>query len=416
MKKILLAVCASIAGACAFAQTPSVKIGGFVRNYFSYDTRENVAGTEDLFEWVPKDIKTGADGADLNAVNSFRFTALTSRLYVTATGYEIDGWSVGARIEGDFYAGVSGVTGTATMRLRQAFVTMDKDILKLKMGQAWHPMAADMPDVFALNTGAPFGPFSRTPLVSADVDLGSGLSLNGAALWQMQYVSAGPSGASADYMKYGCTPEFYFGLSYSSAGFVGRVGADVLSIRPRYLNTAGTAKVSDRITTVSPFAYAQWTDGKLSVKAKTVFAQAGEHISLNGGYGVTEIAADGSWKYSPTRNSSSWMSVRYGSRLQAVLFVGYVRNFGTADPIVDASHLYFSKNSYSNMTQMYRVTPAVIYNMGKVQFGLEYERTAIEYGSFDPADILNGKFYGLATRDLHWVANNRIQAMVKYTF
>ena len=28
---------------------------GFIRNYFSVDTRENVAGTGDLFNYLPKD-------------------------------------------------------------------------------------------------------------------------------------------------------------------------------------------------------------------------------------------------------------------------------------------------------------------------------------------------------------------------
>ena len=47
---------------------------------------------------------------------------------------------MGAKIETDFYAGVSGVTGTAQLRLRQAYVTFGYDDLYFKVGQAWHPM------------------------------------------------------------------------------------------------------------------------------------------------------------------------------------------------------------------------------------------------------------------------------------
>ena len=107
--------------------------------------------------------------------------------------------NVSAKLEADFYAGVSGVTGTALFRLRQAYVTLAKGGFSAKIGQTWHPMAADMPHVFSLNTGAPFGPFSRTPEVVLEGKLSDSVTLTGALLWQMQYTSAGPEGASVSF-------------------------------------------------------------------------------------------------------------------------------------------------------------------------------------------------------------------------
>ena len=75
------------------------------------------------------------------------------------------------------------------------------------------------------------------------------------------------------------------------------------------------------------------------------------------------------------------------------------------------SSLCFSKNSFSNMRQMYRIAPEVIYNLGKVAFGLEYEMTSVQYGDFGAADV-----YGLANQNIHCVTNHRFQLMVKYTF
>ena len=296
-------------------------------------------------------------------------------------------------------------------RLRQAYATIAKDALSFKVGQAWHPLAADMPDVFSLNTGAPFNPFSRTPLALMDYKFAKNLSFTAAALWQMQYTSAGPSGASADYIKYSCIPEFYFGLNYSADGFVGRVGLDVLSIKPRTVDAVSGKKVSDRITTVTPFVYAQYSKDLLTLKANATFAQAGEHMNLNGGYGVSEINADGSWSYAPTRNLSAWFSATYGKKLQGVFFAGYAKNYGTATEILGPDFLYFSKNSFSNMNQMYRVTPTVMYNFGKLTLGLEYELTSVQYGSWGD----NARF-GLADVNLHWVTNHRVQAMLKFTF
>lgn len=407
-KKIIFAIALLAATLSAAAQetAPKFKWYGFIRNYAVADTRESIYGTEDFFYYVPKDIKM-VNGTDLNAQKTFAFAAITSRIGLDVTGYEVSGWNVGAKLEADFYAGVSGVTGTALLRLRQAYVTLSKGGFSAKIGQAWHPMAADMPHVFSLNTGAPFGPFSRTPEVVLEGKLSDSVTLTGALLWQMQYTSFGPEGASANYMKYSGIPELYLSLSYKANGFTGRVGVDMLSIRPRHND--GTRKVSDRITTVSPFIYLEYTKNLFSIKAKSIYAQAGEHMNLNGGYGVSAVNADGSWSYSPTRNSSTWVSLSYGKKLQGVLFGGYVRNFGTKDALV--GDLYFSKNSFSNMRQMYRIAPELIYNLGKVAFGLEYEMTSVQYGDFGAADV-----YGLANQNIHCVTNHRFQLMVKYTF
>ena len=146
---------------------------------------------------------------DINDVSSFRFLALTSRLGVDVSGYNIGNVHFGAKVEGDFYSGLSSVDaeknpnvktffpanskimGTAAARLRQAYATVTwKDLplgvnskasVGLKIGQAWHPMAADHPHLFSLEAGAPFGPFSRTPLVQMDANLGDNWVISGAA-------------------------------------------------------------------------------------------------------------------------------------------------------------------------------------------------------------------------------------------
>ena len=409
MKKTLSLAAAAILCISAFAQenAPSISVHGFVRNYYAVDTHEMVGLTEDFFTYVPK------DGKEFEYTNA-RFAALTSRLWVEVKGYEVEGVKVGARIEGDFYNGLGDdkVTGTANLRLRQAFVTLAKNDWAVKAGQAWHPLAADMPDVFSLNTGAPFGPFSRTPLFQFDYKLSEGLSLTAAAVWQMQYTSTGPDGKSAKYMKWGCTPEIYAGLNYVSDGLTLRAGVDVLSIKPRNYDAGGF--VSDRLTTVTPFLYAQWKRDAFSVKFKTVYAQAGEHLNLNGGYGVSAVNDDGSWEYTPTVNSSSWLSLKYApGKVDWILFAGYVKNFGTTKPLFDSDFLWFSGNSFANMNSMYRLTPTVVYNLGKVAIGLEYEHTSVHYG--DVVDGMNVQ-KGLYDRGLHWVTNHRVQGMLRYTF
>ena len=441
---------------------------GFIRNYFTFDSRESMSGTGDLYNYQPYDVlynqteeeaaASGVPRQDLNALSTFRYLSLTTRVGVNITGYKWRNTEFGGRIEADFYAALTGtghkLNGDAQLRLRQAYLTLGWDSLKmgkeyarvdLLLGQAWHPMAADLCDAIALNSGAPFGPFSRTPQVKMDARLGKYVTLTGALLWQMKYTSQGPNGASAEYIAYSKTPEAYLGLSFHDKGFLMRVGADVLSIKPRQVGLALdenlvplqnqiSVKVSDRITTASPFIYLQYKKGEFSIKAKSIFAEAGEHMNMNGGYGVSSINPDGSYSYTPTRSSNSWISIVYGGKvgaqeskhpqkLQGILFAGYAHNFGTKDALydpngngrIDADEVkkYYFYPRANNMNQMWRLSPTLLYTVGKFQLGLEYEITSVHYG--DAAQGLNAN-NGLADVGLHWVTNHRVQLMTKFNF
>ena len=300
----------------------------------------------------------------------------------------------------------------------------------LTLGQAWHPMAADLCDVISLASGAPFGPFNRSPMVKMDARLGKYVTLTAAGLWQMQYLSIGPGNLqSAEYMLYGKTPEAYLGLSVHDKGWIFRAGADVLSISPRHLGTLNgvPVKVNDRLTTVSPFAYLQYKKGDFSFKAKTIFAESGEHMNMYGGYGVKGVNADGPYSYTPIRHSTTWISLVYGGKvgaqedkhpqkLQGILFGGYVKNFGTKEALYDLDgDGKFTKSEFYNprsaaMNQMWRLSPTLLYTVGKFQLGLEYEITSVQYG--------DGKLdaYALSTNGLHWITNHRVQLMTKYNF
>lgn len=420
------------------------KFYGFIRTYMPFDTHESYAGTGDLYYWIPKDNLWNEDKSqDLNERSSFRTLAITSRLGVDISGYWIGDNEFGGRIETDFYAGLSGSTGTAQLRLRQAYLTInwhDPDDLRysilFKAGQAWHPMAADLPDIFALDSAAPFGPFSRTPLLQSDFSIGSNFILTAAAIWQMQYTSMGPSAfdasgkptamaSSADYIKYGIIPEFYFGLTYRTGGFLARAGVDVSTIKPRSTASvfedgeAITKKVKDRKTSVLGFLYAQYTRNLFRIKAKTVYGGSGEHMNLESGYAVCNISGNNDlWEYTPINTSSSWMTISYGQKVQGTLLLGYIKNLGTSKDIVgegdkaDASYIFFQKNGSPNINQAYRIEPELAYNVGRLTIGLQYMLTAVQYG--DKSYTRRALVYDPST--LHWVANHRVEGMLRFSF
>ena len=148
-------------------------------------------------------------------------------------------------------------------------------------------------------------------------------------------------------------------------------------------------------------------------------------MNMNGGYGIKAMNTDGSYEYTPTRTSSSWISIVYGGKvgkqedkhpqkLQGILFAGYVENFGTKDVMLkDATGAfvgyYYPNSRPQNMVRMFRVTPTLLYTVGKFQVGIEYDVTSVHYGK-------NLNDYGLAQDDLHWITNHRVQLMTKYNF
>ena len=435
---------------------------GFIRNYFAFDSRESISGTGDLYNYQPYDeawnqteaeaAASGLSREDLNARSTFRFLSLTTRVGLDIVGYKWRNTEFGGKIEADFYAGLSmkvshPVSGVAQFRLRQAYMTLGWDSLRMNdkdyarvdllLGQAWHPMAVDFSDVISLASGAPFGPFNRSPQVKMDARLGKYFTLTGSLLWQMQYCSVGPSSTgtstqAADFIMYSKTPEAYLGLSVHTSGFLLRAGADVLSIKPRQIGTVNvggntiSVSVKDRITTASPFLYVQYKKDEFSIKAKTIFSEAGEHMNLNSGYGVKAKNPDGSWEYTPLRASSSWLSIVYGGKigaqedkhpqkLQGILFAGYIENLGTKEALYDGNNDGHPDDLYTpranNMNRMWRLSPTLLYTVGKFQLGLEYEITSVQYGQ---AGNLN--LHGLANTNLHWVTNHRVQLMTKYNF
>ena len=80
MKRIItIAVTLVMALTLGAQEKPAnLKFYGFIRNFFAFDTRESVSGTEDFFYYVPKD-KNMVNDVDLNAHPSFRRIDISSR-------------------------------------------------------------------------------------------------------------------------------------------------------------------------------------------------------------------------------------------------------------------------------------------------------------------------------------------------
>lgn len=399
---------------------------GFVRNYFTYDSRKTYTVLDGEYNMQPYDVNwnlteteaaaSGLERTDLNAVPSASLLAITTRVGLNLDGPIIWGAKSTGKIEGDF-AGFG--TNNYVVRLRHAFVQLDwQSKGKLLVGQYWHPLSGDiMPEVLGMAAGAPFRAHSRTPQISYQVSKGR-IGIAASLLSQLQYVSNGPSGASYSYLYNALVPEAFCGINYKTEHVYAQLGVDALTLRPRVQGFQGSyvVPVSDKIFSVTPTFYFQYVEPKFSLKFRTIYAQNTTHVNQLNGYAVTNELTDGSWEYMPMRASINYLNLRYGGKVRLNLFLGYMKNFGvdgelhnfgtTASP----SYQIYSKGGFTNINSVYRIAPSLSYNIKAFNFGVEYEMTTATYGDLaSNGSILNND-------NLRAVTNHRICVLMKYNF
>ena len=448
MKKTLFiaALMSMFIGSATAQEKVSFKFYGFVRNYACFDTRESYTSNSEQFYYMPKNVNDpNKDGTDLNAQPNMMLLSITTRLGLNITGPEFLGAKTSAKIESDF-AGFS--TSNTVLRIRQAYAKMDWEHNKVLVGQAWHPMMGDMmPDVFSLETGAPFTPFSRTPQLRYDY-VNKGVTLTATALYQFQYTSYGPKSAtdntstgSFDYARNAVVPEIYLQAMYKNGGFQAGAGVDLLTLKPRqsynwtitekfpiYTNGTqvtdenglpvfGSKEVTktykcgskDMFLSITPTVFASYKGKNWGIKGRATYAQNASHLSMISGYAVTAINQEnGEWEYTPLESVSGWIDATYKvplkkGNLQFCCFAGYTKNLGCEQDIVGSIYMRGEKN----MDYMWRVAPSILYTHNAMQIGVEYNPTTVGYGEHDG----DYKMYNPKP-----VTNHRICAMLKYNF
>ena len=448
MKKTLFiaALMSMFIGGAKAQEKFSFKLYGFVRNYACYDTRESLTSNSEQFYYMPKNVNDpNNDGNDLNAQPNMMLLSITTRLGLNITGPEFLGAKTSAKIESDF-AGFG--TSNTVLRIRQAYAKMDWEHNKLLVGQAWHPMMGDMmPDVFSLETGAPFTPFSRSPQVRYDY-VNKGVTLTATALYQFQYTSYGPDGASFNYARNAVVPEVYLQAMYKNGGFQIGAGVDMLTIKPRqsyavtettkeiyYVpahdeagapildsNGAATFVPIEKSTTdtktfkcneapvvsFTPTLFISYKADRWGIKGRATYAQNAAHLSMISGYGVTGIKENGEQEYGTINSLGGWIDATYKQPLkkgylQFCCFAGYTKNLGCEKEIVGDIYMRGEKN----MDYMWRVAPSILYTHNAMQIGVEYNPTTVGYGKHD------GDYKMYNPRP---VTNHRICGMLKYNF
>lgn len=389
-------------------QNFSYKFYGQVRADLFYNSRANEETVDGLFYMFPKDKQLDPNGNDLNSTANGSLYLLYSRLGVDIQGPNIGNAVSTVKIEGDFRGSGSNF---ALLRIRHAYVNLDWGKSDITIGQAWHPLFGDVsPQVLNLSTGAPFQPFNRSPQLTYRY-LHKNWQLKASTIWQLQYLSTGPKGKSEDYIKNSCLPELYAGLDYKTKNWQAGIGIDFLSISPRTQSViyddkgnSKTFKVNERVNALSFEAHAKYTSNNLFIAGKTLLGANQVHNSMIGGYAATTINhTTGEMNYTPYRNTSTWLNLVYGKKWKPGIFIGYMKNLGTSDPL--SGGLY---GTGLNLDQLVSTQFQLTYNLSHWKFGFEYTPAIAWYGSINAED---GK-----VKDTHSITNHRILGVMLYTF
>ena len=372
----------------------TVKLGGFIKNDFFYDTRQTVTAREGHFLLWPAKPILDMENKDINDASSFNFLSIQTRLNLTIQAPVTYGVKTTGHVEGAFFghsnADING------FRLRHAFVKFEWKNSEVLFGQFWNPLfvPSTFPDVVSFNTGCPFQAFSRNPQIRFTKTAGN-FKIIAAALSQRDFANVGPQGTSSSYLRNAAMPDMHVHAHYSisnpDAGpqFIFGGGAAYKKIIPE-LVTAQNYKTSASVKGITYMGFARAVLQPVTIKAQYLMGQNVSDLLMIGGYGISQITdqAKGLVEYAPLRTNAYWLDVHTnGQAFQLGIFFGMSENLGATKDLEAGSNTI---GLGTDIKSLYRVSPRLIFNSGKARFALECEYTGAKFGSVNTTENRKG--------------------------
>ncbi len=400
-----------------------IKISGYVKNDFFFDTRQTVAAREGHFLLWPSAPLLDATGADINAKPNFNFLAIQSRLSLAITGPDAFGARTSGLIEGDFFAQLD--ANINLFRLRHALIKLKWTNTELLTGQYWNPLFVTgcFPGSVSFNTGAPLQSFARNPQIRLTQNFGD-VQVMLAALAQRDYTSRGPAttdntatAVSSEYLRNAVVPDLHIQIHYSAKdeesgmSILAGAGAAYKTIVPRLYATVGTDKfaVDEKVGGLTVLAFTKLTLKPVTVKLEGRYGENIADVLAVSGFAIKNVenATTGLCSYTPLKSTAFWGELHTnGKKVQAGVFGGYLKNLGTKETMSDAGNTVYGLAT--NIESLFRLSPRLIFFSGKTQFACEVEYTSVAYGSGFDANYIPSA----TTR----VANTRFLLSAVYSF
>ena len=371
-----------------------IKIGGFIKNDFFYDSRQTVAAREGHFLLWPAGPSLDAENKDINEASSFNFLSIQTRLNATISAPDFFGVKTSGHVEGAFFghsnADING------FRLRHAYVRFDLENSELLFGQFWNPLfvTSSFPDVVSFNTGCPFQPFSRNPQIRLTQTLGN-VKVVAAALSQRDFASIGPAGASSSYLRNSVMPDLHLQVHYTNSDLGSGTqlniggGTAYKKIVPELITAQGY-KTDAYVAGITYMGFARARFRLLTVKAQYLLGQNVNDLLMIGGYGISRVTDPlrGEVEYAPLRTSSYWLDMHSnGQAIQFGVFLGLSENLGATDNLVEGTGI---AGLGTDIKSLYRIAPRIIFNSGKARIAFECEYTGANFGTVNISENRKG--------------------------
>jgi len=398
MKRTLIVALGLIIALAVDAQEEQkfgIKFSGFVKNDFFWDSRQTVAAREGHFLLWPTPELLDENGEDINSVASFNFLAIQSRLGATLSGPDAFGAKTSGLIEGDFFAQAN--ANINLFRLRHAFIKLNWTHLEVMAGQFWNPLFVTgcFPGTVSFNTGTPLQSFARNPQLRFTYKTG-GISILAAALAQRDYSSVGEIGGSSIYLRNSSIPDMHLQVHYNTSEesdikLLAGAGMAYKTIVPRTVNITSSGqsyKVNEKVGGITAIAFSKLTTDPVTVKVQVRYGENISDLLAISGFGVTDIVdpATGEREYTPLKSMTFWGEVHSNGNPQVGIFGGITSNNGTKEALATPGTDIFGRAT--SIRTLYRISPRIQYNAGKVRLAAEVEYTNAAYGSgFDEFHI-----------------------------
>ncbi|MBO7427837.1 MAG: hypothetical protein J6U08_03915 [Paludibacteraceae bacterium] len=365
-----------------FGDEIKVKFGGFLRAEYYVDSREIVGGGDDLFGFFPEDKVYDKNGEDLNAVVRQNFTTEATRFTATVDGPKLGRASSKAYVEFDFSGG-----NTVNLRLRQAWAKFVWQKGELLFGKAWSPFSdIPFPYVAALHIGVPYRPFNRGEQLRYTFKPTERHSFVVAGVYQTEHKSVLEESSNSD-IRQNPTPEFHLQWRYTSPSFSAGLLSEFKSVRPatKVTNDAGDIfKTDEKVNSFGLGYYIQVISGRFGLKTGGVYGQNLSEYFQQGGYAVKSIdERTGKRTYSTSKVTSYWINLSYGKTWAPSVFVGYSKNLGFDDDILEGGRFF---GRWQNVDHLVRVAPSIKFSHKQWLLQAELDYNIAAYGTVDYAD------------------------------
>jgi hypothetical protein len=196
---------------------------------------------------------------------------------------------------------------------------------------------------------------------------------------QLDFVSPGGS----DALRNALLPDLQGQISYSTDKLLIGFTAGYKQLLPR-LETDSLYKASSTIGGFTSQAFFKYVTSPLTFKMQATYLQNGFDGLSIGGYAVESIIDHSRdyRSYTTVNTLSFWSDIHTnGDMIRGGIFVGYSKNLGSNNEI-EAMDLYGIYTRGSDIAYLYRVSPRIVVNRGKIRVAAEFEHTAAAYGAY----------------------------------